>query len=181
MDIAAMLRHHEGLTFEAKEAAAGMPRSVWETYAAFANTVGGVIVLGVHEGPDGALIPVGVPDPDTLVKEFWNTVNNPTKVSANILTHANVTVMQMEGASLVVITVPRAGMGQRPVYLNGRLDCAFRRRGEGDYRCTEAEARAMMRDSAPGGVDITVLEQLSLDALAPESIEHYRRMLELAR
>ena len=72
--------YRENNRIEAKKAQGGLPRSVWETYSAFANTAGGYILLGVEELPDGRLAAAGVDNPEKLIKDFWNTVNNTQKV-----------------------------------------------------------------------------------------------------
>ena len=48
-DIKRLLQKGERLTLEAKLAKADVPKSVWESYSAFANTMGGIILLGVFE------------------------------------------------------------------------------------------------------------------------------------
>ena len=47
-----------------------------------------------------------MPDPDLLVKEFWNIVNNVNKVSVNILSGSDVSVESVDEKSIVVINVP---------------------------------------------------------------------------
>ena len=42
-------RKGERVTLECKRAKAEVPKSVWATYSAFANTIGGLILLGVNE------------------------------------------------------------------------------------------------------------------------------------
>ena len=78
-------RCRENNRLEAKKAYGGLPHSIWETYSAFANTWGGVILLGVEELPDKSLHPIELPDPMQLVHDFWVLVNAPNIVSANIL------------------------------------------------------------------------------------------------
>ena len=43
------LQKGERVTLECKKAQSNIPGSVWETYSAFANTVGGTILFGVEE------------------------------------------------------------------------------------------------------------------------------------
>lgn len=44
-----LLKVGERINLECKKAESNLPNSVWETYSSFANTDGGLILLGVEE------------------------------------------------------------------------------------------------------------------------------------
>lgn len=73
--------------FEAKEAKSELPKSVWETVCAFANTSGGWIVLGVSQ--KGKLFEVsGVSNPEKLEQDFIGVLRSRTKFNTLIQTKA---------------------------------------------------------------------------------------------
>ena len=175
-------KYRENNRLEAKRAQGGLPHSIWETYSAFANTFGGILLLGVTEGPDKTFSTVPLPDPDQLAADFWNTLSAPGTVNVNILSHHDVQVVESGGNRIVVIQIPRADRHDRPVYM-GRdpFTGTYRRSGEGDYRCTPEEVRGMIRDQTDISLDTRVLSGADLDVFCPESVERYRREVESLR
>ena len=79
IDLKNLGKYRENNRIEAKKAVGGLPHSIWETYSAFANTLGGIILLGVEEYPNKSLHAVDLPDPNKIIKEFWDMVNNTQK------------------------------------------------------------------------------------------------------
>ena len=181
IDFSNLEKYRENNRIEAKKAMGGLPGSIWETYSAFANTLGGVILLGVEEWPDKTLHAVDLPDPDKLIKEFWNNVNNPNKTSVNLLSSKDVFVQEVDGNHIVVINVPRAERSYRPVYLDGNPLSTYRRNGEGDYKCTKEEYQAMVRDASVKTQDMLVLNEMDMSVFNKESVRSYRQRMRLSR
>lgn len=139
-------KYRENNRIEAKEATGGLPRSIWETYSAFANTSGGVILLGVAEDKkDRRLYPVDLPDPQRLIAQFLELVNDKRVVNCNLLKPSSVAVEKVDGKEIVVIRVPRATRKEKPVYIGGNpLTGTYYRNGDGDYRCSQEQVKEMM-------------------------------------
>lgn len=144
-DFTQISHYRENNRLEAKLATGGLPHSIWETYSAFANTYGGVILLGVEEMPDHSLRVQGLLDPQGMVEEFIAGLDDPAVVSVNLLREEDIQILHVDGGDIVAITVPMAKRDQLPVYIGGNLRRgAYRRSGDGDYHCTQAELNAML-------------------------------------
>ncbi len=174
-DIRKFNEYREDNRLEVKKAKDGLPNSLWETYSSMANCYGGVIILGVVEKPDGSFSTTGLRDAALMKKMFWDTINNPNKVSINLLMDDDVETFDMNGDAIMVVHVPRARREQRPVYINNNLwSGTYRRNWEGDYHCSQAEIKAMLRDEPEETMDMAVLEDFSLADLNNEAIQGYR-------
>ncbi len=132
-------------------------------------------MLGVEELSDKSLHTVNLPNPEQLVKDFWNIINNPQKVSVNILTDKDVTIEEVGDCRIVAIRVPRAQRSDKPVYIDGNpISDSYRRNGEGDYKCTKEEVHAMTRDASVKTQDMLVLDNMGLDVIDYDSVRRYR-------
>ena len=184
-DINTLLQVGERISFECKKCENQIPKSVWETYSSFANTVGGIIVLGITEHmeePDQAkrFEITGVNNPTKLKKEFFDTLNS-NKVNRNILIEEDVDIVEYEGHSLLVINIPQVDYRQRPIYINGNMmNGSFKRNYEGDYHCTEDDVKAMIRDANDSGNDSVLMENYTMDDIDSNTLAAYRNRFRTA-
>lgn len=182
LDLSQLSKYKENNRIEAKKAQGGLPRSIWETYSAFANTFGGYILLGVVENADKSFSSVPLSSPEKIVSDFWNSVNNHSVVNVNILSDRNVQIVESGGNRIVIIEVPRADRHDKPVYIGTNpFAGSYRRNGEGDYRCTKDEVRAMMRDQADISQDARVMDTMTTDVFDMDTIRRYRQRMDNLR
>lgn len=173
----------ETTDWEFKSAKGGFPGSFWETYSAMANSEGGVVVLGVRETDDGAIL-----DGLTSVqvsqyqKTLWDGLNNRGMVNINLLEPYHVSGIDYANTHLLIIRIPRATRTQRPVYLDGNpFGHTYRRCHEGDYLCSDSEVRRMLADADPEPADHRILAGFTLDDLDQPSLAQYRQRLRVAK
>ena len=112
-----ILRISENDQLEIKKGRQAFPTDAWESYSAFANSDGGIILLGFEELSETEYKLVGVRNPDKVINDFWNNIQNQTIVSRNILNNDSITIENKDGYSYISINVPRATYNQRPIFL----------------------------------------------------------------
>lgn len=131
---------------EVKRANGGLPSSLWETYSAFANTYGGVIILGIKEMDDRS----------------WRTTGLKRAEQEKLLDDI-----------VIVIYVPMARREQKPIFINDDLfGGTFRRAYTGDYHCTKLQVKAMLRDQTENTMDMELLDEVPLDDLTTKVLWH---------
>ena len=126
IDIHGLLERGEHLTLECKRCESKLPNSLWDTYSAFANSYGGTILLGIEEhraetDQSKCFTIQGVTNPDKLITDFWNLLNDPNKVSVNLLKDDDVQSITIEGKLVIAIHVPQARYDEKPIYINDNL------------------------------------------------------------
>lgn len=146
----------EGLKLEFKLAEGGLPnKELRRTYSAFANTVGGILILGVTD--DGVV--KGVPNIDKRHKELVDLLNNSQQVSCNLCARPGfVEKMELEGEEILAIRVPVASPEHQPVHLSKDEKLCYIRQQEADVQCSDADIARMRRNR-----DVFLIQTYSLD------------------
>lgn len=178
-----ILSSQESTELEFKHAHGGFPGSFWETYSAFANTNGGLIVFGVKERQDVfTLDPIDDTLAENLLKTFWKQIRSKDCVNLCLLSNDDIKIEKYGNNNIILFNIPRAPITDRPVYV-GRdpLTGSFRRGHEGDYRCTPSEVRQMFADAnIDVPADSRLLENFDMDDIDHDSLNQYRQRMAVA-
>ena len=175
-----LMAEYESACVEFKHGRGGFPhKEFWPSYSAFANTDGGVIVIGVKE-KQGNFYPEGLSH-ETIVqyeKIFWDSINDPNQVSRKLMTNKDVIKDEYNGNWILMFSVPRASREERPVYIGQNpMRGTYRRNASGDYLCKEWEVAIMLSEQRPNlAMDAEVLKGFSLDDIDKESLRGFRQL-----
>lgn len=182
MDLSNLSRYREGNRLEVKSAQGGLPGSVWETVSAFANTEGGVILLGVKEQGNGMLEAVGLSNASKMLDDFWNAALSKDKLSSRFIDEENARIDMVDEKEIIVIEIPRADRHIRPIFLNKDiLGETWRRTHTGDHRCSREEVQSMLRDAEATSEDKRIAKSADMSRIDYETVGRYRRRFEAKR
>lgn len=161
----------EGEHLEFKRAANKLPDDMWETYSAFANTHGGIIVLGVEDNGKVS----GVGNAPMMLKRLTDQLNNEEKVNVNLcIESGSYCSMTLNDKAVIAIRVPEASAEQKPVYYNGNMGNAFFRAHESDVRCKVTMIQQMIRDKKEDFKSSRLIPHTSWDCIDPDTWSKYR-------
>ena len=159
-----------------REGQGALPEDFWPTYSAFANSNGGVVLLGVRE-KKGQFQLEGIANPAKVRKELFDNLNNRQKVSINLLSDADVREVDLEGRTLLLVEIPRANRKQRPVHLTPNpFGHTYRRLNEGDRHVADEDVKRMLAEQVEDSRDDRILKGYHLDDLCSETLRAYRQV-----
>ncbi|MGI2260289.1 AlbA family DNA-binding domain-containing protein [Shewanella sp. GXUN23E] len=122
-----------------------VPEDMWESYSAFANTIGGEIVLGVREH-SGTFTLEGIPQPEPMIEYLWQHLNDKAKVSVNLLKPTDIQIIRLAEKQVIRIRVPQAEIPDRPVFIgNDPYSGSYIRVGDADMRASRRQVSQMLR------------------------------------
>ncbi len=158
---------------QGRDGTGAVPRDLWETVSAMANTDGGVILLGVEDRSGRVL---GLGNPAKVLKALWDGLNDTNTISANLCQPDDVQTIPAEGRTIIRMRVPRADRKQRPVYVRNPIGGTFRRGHEGDYRMVEADVKRMLAEAVEDSRDSALQEGFAFEDFDPASLQAYRNL-----
>jgi predicted HTH transcriptional regulator len=154
-----------------------LPESIFPTYSAFANTQGGIVLLGLQEVTPGEFALTGIAEPSRVIDQLWSNLNNREKVSINTLKDDNVSIGTHEGKQFIRIVVPPARREQKPVYVGKNpLTGTYRRNFSGDYLCDESTVKRMIAEQVEISRDAKLLSHFTESDLDTATLRAYRNL-----
>lgn len=175
-----LLRESVDLECKAAQGAEGqgeVPKDFWLTYSAMANGHGGAVVLGLTE-KNGVFSVAGLVNAAKIRSDLFNNLNNPGKVSTNLLADADVKEVVLDGKKVLLIHIPQASRKQRPVFLNGQpLGNTYLRLNDGDRKCDDESVKRMLAEQVEDERDARILPRFDMGDIDLESLRIYRQML----
>ena len=152
--------------WEVKEAVNQLPKSLYETLSSFANTSGGLIILGLSE--KNGFHPAPGFDADKTCSQLSEAGDRMTPII-----RMEIEKIPFEDHLLVVAKVPDLPKNQQPCYITarGRYTGSFIRTGAGDRHLTPYEIDRLTEESQQPQYDLEPVERACVDDLDPVALK----------
>lgn len=166
----------EGVNIEYKKGTGNLPNDFWATYSAFSNTSGGIVIFGVTEDKKFNYKITGANNILRYKDQLFNNLNNPEKVSYNSITEEDVIEEEYEGKKILKVNIKEAPYSKKPVYINNRINSAYKRQGDANQLLSEEEIRYYFANSQ-SDTDNEILENYTIEDLNIDDIHEYKEII----
>ena len=163
----------EGIDIEFKRCGNKLPKTFWETYSAFANTNGGVIILGYDEKSNNI---IGIEEPEKIILDLVTMANDKQKTNFNMLTYHHIQIYEVNHKKIIKVTIDEASYTRKPIFINGDINNTFIRRNSADIRVTKDDLKELLSGSIEE-TDGDVLKNFDINDMCSATIENYREYL----
>ncbi|MFL6052501.1 MAG: ATP-binding protein, partial [Actinoallomurus sp.] len=152
---------------EVKKAQGGLPKSLRETLSAFANTQGGVVILGLDEAQRFSV--TGLPDPAKLAADLASMCSEDMEPPLRPL----IKIHTFEGAQVLVAEVPEIDPAQKPCCSRGTgiTKGSYIRVGDDDRRLSAYEVQVMLSSRGQPRDDEQAIHGVGLEHLDPTGVD----------
>lgn len=166
---------------EAKAASKGLPKSLWATVSAFANTDGGVVLLGLDESE--GFHPVPGFDADRIVNQLSAGLGQKeakvqpvprNRIGRAVVGGMNVVVLEIE---------PLRGVDQLPCFVveQGVQRGSYKRVDDHDQHLTPYEVHILETSSRPQGTDTNPVPGVAIGDLSEQYVSRLLRQVSSGR
>lgn len=160
---------------EVKASVLKLSTDVWESVSAFANTSGGLIVLGIDES--AGFLPAAGFDPPRVLEQFVEGIGDGGKDGSRLTNPPRYTASmpEFEGSRVLVLQIAMNPPGTKPCFITakGLQAGAFRRVGDRDQRLSALEVFELQNELVPSPADREVLHEATIDDLDSGLIERF--------
>ena len=172
MDNSEMKDIFESENTEFKEANHELPVSIYKTITAFANTKGGMIVLGIKQ--DGKKFVVqGVDNPQKLIDDLVSTACQ----KYNFCPVIKPAIEKLNSKHIVKIQVEEALRYEKPIYIKdaGPLKGGFKRVGSSDIQLTDKDLHRFYQERQHSP-DALVLKDSSIKDIDTKTVSIFKEI-----